>query len=271
MQVIVITGASDGIGAEVAHQLAARDREQVALVLAARNRVKLEQVAAHCRRHGAQTLVQTADVGIEADCRALVQASVDTYGRLDVLINNAGMSAHALFEEVSDLSWYVDLMRVNHWGSVWCTHAALPHLKASRGLIVAVSSQLGYVGMPGRTAYCATKGAMNMFFDALRIELHPYGVDVCVVYPGIVDTEIRRRGYDAKGQPAGSSGLDEAQAMSVDTCARLLIAGMDRRQRDVIMTSEGKLARWLRLLAPDLLDRIARRKLAQGRAGGAHH
>ena len=132
-QVIVITGASDGIGAELARQWAARDKGGVALVLAARSVDKLEAVAAACRALGAQVLVQRCDVGVQADCQALVDAAVRAHGRIDTLVNNAGMSAHANFDEVSDLSWYETLMRINHWGSVWCTHAALPHLKAARG------------------------------------------------------------------------------------------------------------------------------------------
>lgn len=250
----MITGASDGIGAELARQLAARP---AALVLAARNLDKLQAVAQQCRDRGAEVLVQRTDVSVEADCRALIQAAVQTYGRLDVLINNAGMSAHARLDEVTDLGWYEELMRINHWGAVWCSHAALPHLKASGGQIVAVSSLAGLVGVPGRTAYSATKFAMNGFFEALRVELAGSGVGVTIAYPGVVATEIRYRGYNAAGQPAGKSGLDERGAMSVEDCARLILQGMDRRQRDIVMSAKGKLGRWMKLLAPGLVDRMA--------------
>ena len=133
------------------------------------------------------------------------------FGRIDVLINNAGVSAQALFEDVQaqDLHWYEKLMKVNLWGSVWCTHAALPHLKASRGRIVAVSSLAGLVGVPGRTAYSATKFAMTGFFEALRAELKDSGVSVTIAYPGVVATRIRHRGLNAKGEAAGVSGLKE--------------------------------------------------------------
>ncbi|HJV61586.1 MAG TPA: SDR family NAD(P)-dependent oxidoreductase, partial [Albitalea sp.] len=123
MKVIVITGASDGIGAEMARQWAARDRQALALVLAARSVDKLEAVAGECRAHGTQVLVQRCDVGVQADCVALIDATARAFGRIDTLVNNAGMSAHANFDEVSDLAWYETLMRINHWGSVWCTHA----------------------------------------------------------------------------------------------------------------------------------------------------
>lgn len=263
MQVIVLTGASEGIGAEMARQLAQRHGQRLALVLAARNPERLEAVATECRDRGAQALVQPTDVSVEAECRALIQAAVQAYGRLDTLINNAGMSAHALLREVADLRWYEQLMRINHWGAVWCTHAALPHLLASRGRLCAVSSLAGLVGVPGRTAYSATKFAMTGFFEALRVELIGTGVSVTTAYPGVVATEIRRRGYDATGRPAGKSGLDERGAMPVDVCARLILDGLERRRREVVMTAQGRLGRWLKLLAPGLVDRMALAALSQ--------
>lgn len=263
MKVIVITGASEGIGAEMARQWAQRGGAQHALVLAARNVDRLNEVAAQCRQHGAQVLVQRCDVGVQADCDALVTATLNTFGRLDTLVNNAGMSAQALFGEVNDLAWYETLMRINHWGSVWCTHAALPHLKAAKGRIVAVSSLAGLVGVPGRTAYCSTKFAMTGFFEALRTELVAAGVSVTLAYPGVVATDIRYRGFNAAGEAAGKSGLDERGAMTVETCARLIIDGTESRQREVVMTAKGKLGRWLKLLAPRLVDALALKALNQ--------
>jgi len=263
MSVVIITGASDGIGAEIARQLAQAQGSALQLVLAARNWQKLEAVANDCRQHGAMVVVRPTDVGKEADCRALVADAVARFGSIDTLINNAGMSGHALLEDVPDLSWYEDLMRVNLWGSVWCTHAALPHLKASRGRIVAVSSLAGIVALPGRTAYSTTKFAMNGFFEALRIEMAPHGVSVTVAYPGVVATDIRLRGYNAQGLSAGQSKLDEADAMPVDTCARLILAAVDQRKREVVMSAKGRLARWLKLIAPGLVDRMALQAIKQ--------
>ena len=261
-QVIVITGASDGIGAEMARRWAG---PAVALVLAARSAEKLEAVAAACRARGAETLVQRSDVGVETDCRALIGAAAARFGRIDMLVNNAGMSAHARFDAVADLGWTETLMRINHWGSVWCTHAALPHLKASRGRIVAIASLAGLVGVPERTAYSSTKFAMVGFFEALRSELAASGISVTIAYPGVVATAIRHRGFAADGRPAGRSGLDERGAMSVETCARLIVEGAAARRREVVMTARGKLGRWLKLLAPGLVDRMALRALARDR------
>ncbi len=261
MTVVIITGASDGIGAELARQMAAEQGQGLQLVLAARSADKLAEVARACEAKGAQVLVRPTDVAVEADCQGLIADTVARFGRIDTLVNNAGMSAHALLSEVSSLDWYQRLMQINLWGSAWCTQAALPHLEASRGRIVAVSSLAGLVGVPGRTAYCATKFAMTGFFEALRVELAPKGVSVTIAYPGVVATEIRYRGFNAQGQAAGQSGLDEAGAMSVETCARLIREGAARRQRDIVMSAKGKAGRWLKLIAPGLVDRMARAAL----------
>jgi short-subunit dehydrogenase len=259
MRAFVITGASDGIGAEIARQLARKHGADAALVLAARNQPKLDQVAQQCREHGAKAESVMTDVAQEAQCRTLIDRAMQLFGRIDVLVNNAGMSAQALFSDVraQDLHWYEDLMRVNFWGSVWCTHAALPHLKASRGSIVAVASLAGLVGVPGRTAYSATKFAMSGFFESLRIELKPAGVGVTIAYPGVVATQLRHRGYNARGEPAGRSGLKEDNAMSVEECARRIIDGMERREREVVMTARGKLGRFMKLVAPGLVEDLA--------------
>lgn len=256
---IIITGASDGIGAEMARQLARTHQDQLQLVLAARNAANLETVAADCRAAQAQVWVVPTDVADETQCRALVAHAVQNCSGIDVLINNAGVSAHALLAEVSaeHLHWYEQLMRVNLWGSVWCTHAALPHLLASQGRIVAVSSLAGLVGVPGRTAYSASKFAMAGFFEALRTELKTSGVSVTTAYPGVVDTRIRHHGYNAQGQPAGVSGLKEDKAMPVAECASLILAGMQARQREVVMTAQAKIGRFLKLLAPGWVERMA--------------
>ena len=256
-RVVVITGASDGIGAEMARQLAARVGAGLALVLAARQAAPLDAVAAECIALGAQALALPTDVAIQIQCRRLIISAVERFGRIDVLVNNAGRSAHALFEEVEDLGWYEELMRVNLWGAVWCTQAALPHLKHSRGSIVAVSSLAGLIGVPGRTAYSATKFAMTGFFEALRAELRGAGVSVTTAYPGVVATKIRYRGFNAAGETAGASGLIEEGAMSVEECARLINAGMNRREREVVMTAKGRFGRFLKLLAPGVVEKMA--------------
>ena len=259
-RVVVVTGASDGIGAELARQLAP---SKPRLVLAARRVDALADVARDCEALGAETLVVATDVGIEGDCAQLITTTLECFGALDILVNNAGVSGHALFEDVTDFGWYADMMRVNYFGALWCTHHALAPLKKSRGLVVAVSSLAGRIGVPGRTAYSASKFAMAGFFEALRSELVDTGVAVTVVYPGVVATETRRRGYGADGRAAGVSGLDERGAMPVDVCARLIVDAMIGRRRELVMTGRGRLGLWLRLIAPALVDRMARAALTK--------
>ena len=243
----------------MARQLATRHGAGLGLVLAARDETRLGLVAAQCTALGSQALVVKTDVSLEPACRELIGKAVAHFGRIDALINNAGMSAQALFSDVKaeDLAWYEQLMRINLWGSVWCTHAALPWLKQRRGSIVAVSSLAGLIGVPGRTAYSATKFAMTGFFEALRAELRGAGVSVTTAYPGVVSTNIRYHGLNAAGVAAGSSGLKEDDAMSVEECARLILQGMDDRQREVVMTAKGKVGRWLKLLAPARVEAMA--------------
>ena len=264
---VFITGGSRGIGRAIALKAAQAGAN---VVIAAKTEVEttkltgtIYSVAEEIEAAGGKALPLLLDVRDEQQIHTAIQQAAKAFGGIDVLINNAGKSAQALLSEVKDLSWYEDLMRVNFWGSVWCTHAALPYLKQSRGSIVAVSSLAGLVGVPGRNAYSATKFAMNGFFEALRAEMKESGVSVTIAYPGVVATEIRYRGYNADGAAAGSSGLKEDDAMSVQECADLIIRGMEKRQRDVVMGVKGKLGRWLKLLFPSLVERMALAALKQ--------
>ena len=255
-KVIAITGASEGIGAELARQFAGKS---VWLALAARNLEKLEKVADECRALGAEAIAVRCDVGVEADCRNFVEETARKYSSLDILVNNAGVSGHARLEEVTDFGWYETMMRVNYMGSLYCTRHALPHLRKSRGLVVAVSSLAGKVGVPGRTGYSPTKAAQAIFFEALRLELQGSGVDVTIVYPGVVATGIRIHGYGPDGRPAGKSGLKEEGAMSVQECARQIIQATRARKRELVMTLQARIGLWLKLPFPELVDRMVLR------------
>ncbi len=257
-RVIAITGASEGIGAELARQVSGKG---VWLALAARNVEKLEQVAADCRARGAEALAIRCDVSVEEDCRHFIEETARKYSSLDILVNNAGVSGHALFEEVTDFSWYETMMRVNYMGSLYCTRYALAHLKKRRGLIVGISSLAGRVGVPGRTAYSPTKAAQALFFEALRVELRDSGVDVTIVYPGVVATNIRIHGYGPDGTPAGKSGLKDDKAMPVDECARQIIEAMHARKRELVMTLQARIGLWLKLAFPKAVDRMVLRAL----------
>jgi short-subunit dehydrogenase len=260
--VVVITGASDGIGREMALQLA----DQGAwLALAARDAAKLESAAAECRARGGRAVAIPTDVGDEAQCRRLVERAVEEYSRIDTLVNNAGVSMWARLDEVTDLAPFETMMRVNYMGSVWCTHAALPHLKRSRGRIVGISSLTGLTGVPTRSGYAASKHAMAGFFDSLRIELADEGVSVTMVYPGFVSTGIRTRAFGPDGKPLKANPVHESEVMTPEECARQSIAAAAARRRGLVMTARAKVGQWIKLVAPAVVDRIARKAIEQGR------
>jgi short-subunit dehydrogenase len=260
--VVAITGASKGIGAELARQLAVKGAK---LVLAARNEKELEAVAEDCRKAGASVVIVKADVALERDCQAMVAGAVLAFGRLDTLVNNAGVSMWARFEDIEDMSILERIMQVNYMGSVYCTRHALPHLRESRGRIVGIASLAGMVGVPTRTGYSASKHAMRGFFDSLRIELDGSGVTVTMIYPGFVSTGIRENATGPDGKPILVSPVKEGEVMSVEDCARRIVAAIERREREVVMTARGKIGLWLKLVAPGLIDRIAKRAIERGR------
>ncbi len=261
-KVVLVTGASQGIGRALCLELST---QRPRLVLAARDATALEAAAAECRARGAETLVVPTDVTDEAACRALVERALARFSALDVLVNNAGIGFLARLDEVVDLRPYEQLMRVNYLGCVYPTCHALPHLKRSRGQIVAVSSLAGLNGVPLRTAYAATKHAQIGFFDSLRIELRDSGVAVTVVCPYFVQSQIRLRSAGPDGRTVEASPVREAEIMSAEECARRIARAMERRERMLVMTLKGKLGRWAKLLAPGLVDRVAAAAVRKGK------
>jgi short-subunit dehydrogenase len=260
--VTVITGASAGIGRELALQMAAQGAW---LVLAARGAAALEEAAAQCNQRGARAIAVPTDVGDKAECERLMARAVAEFGRIDTLVNNAGIGMWARFEDLKELDVLEQIMRINYLGSAYCTYYALPYLKKTHGRIVGVSSLTGKTGVPTRTGYAASKHAMAGFFDSLRIELMDTGVTVTMVYPGFVSTEIRERAFGADGKPLGKSPVHEDQVMTAEECARQILEAASTRRRELVMTARAKVGMWLKLVAPGLVDRIARKAIERGR------
>lgn len=260
-KVIVITGASEGIGRALALELAP---QRPKLVLAARSRDRLQELAVRCQVLGAEAHVLPTDVTDVDQCAALIDGTIAKFGTLDVLVNNAGGTMWSLFEEVDSPEIFEDLMRLNYLSGVWCTYYALDYLRQSKGLIVGISSVAGMLGVPTRTGYAATKHAQFGFFDSLRIELDGTGVDVMMVAPDFVKTQIHRRALKGDGTALGETPLDEKQIMSSEQCAELIVAGMEKRKRLVIGSARGQFGRWIRLIAPKWMDNVAKRAIASG-------
>jgi NAD(P)-dependent dehydrogenase (short-subunit alcohol dehydrogenase family) len=202
-----------------------------------------------------------ADVAEERDCQAVVAGAVIAFGRVDTLVNNAGVSMWARFEDIEDVSVLERIMRVNYMGSVYCTRHALPHLRESRGRLVGISSLAGRTGVPTRTGYAASKHAMVGFFESLRIELKGSGVDVTIVAPDFVKSELHKGALGADGRPLGKTPMDEPRIMTSEQCAHLIVRAMRTRRRLLITSARGRFGRWARLVAPGLVDRIAERAI----------
>ena len=264
--VTIITGASTGIGEELAYQLA---DQGACLVLTARREAELERVAAKVRERGAaagaKVIIVSADVAIESDCKKIIDAALNEFGRIDTLVNNAGMTMWAKFADIKDVSMLARIMQVNYMGAVYCTHYALPHLKASKGRIVGIASLTGLIGVPTRTGYAASKHAMRGFFDSLRIELEDDSVTVTMVYPGFVATGIRENATGADGKPAKIDPVNQDDVMSVDECTTLIVRAIEQRKREEVMTLKGKLGQWLKLIAPGVIDGIAKKAVEGNR------
>ncbi len=254
--VTIITGASTGIGEELAYQLA---RQGAQLVLTARRLDELNRVADKARSLGASVIPVAADVAVSAKCKGIIDAAIAKFGRIDTLVCNAGMTMWAKFADIEDVKVLERIMQVNYMGAVYCTHHALPHLMQSQGRIVGVASLTGLVGVPTRTGYAASKHAMRGFFDSLRIELADRGVTVTMVYPGFVATGIRENATGADGKPAKIDPVNKDSVMSVEECAAIILRAIESRQREEIMTLKGKVGQWLKLIAPAFVDGLARK------------
>ncbi len=263
-QVTILTGASAGIGRALAVALAGAGAN---LVLAARDEAGLGRVAAECTQRGVRAVIHRTDVSNAEDCKSLVERAVEEFGRLDILVNNAGISMWARFDELQDVGVFEQIMAVNFFGPARLSHLALPHLKKTKGRLVAVASVAGRSGVPTRTGYAASKHALVGFCDSLRIELQGTGVSVTVVYPDFVTSEIRERAFGADGQPLGrgNSPVQEHAVMSAETCAQLCVGAIARRDRELLMSRRSKVGVWLKLIAPTLVDRIAADAVRRGR------
>lgn len=242
------------VGEHVCYDYAKRGAR---VVLAARRRDRLDVVAATCRHLGAQdVLVVPTDVAKDADCKALVQQTVDAFGGVDVLFLNAGVSCILPFTEFRDLNEFHRLMDINFFGYVRCVFHALPFLRRRRGRIAAVSSLAGKLGPPLRTPYSASKFAVQGFFNSLRCEVGDE-VQVTLICPGFVLSEIHDK---AKGVRGGRAERDAAQFMTADECASASVRAVDRGTREEVMTLLGKVGTYLLPFFPALLDRVAIRK-----------
>ena len=248
---VIITGASSGIGKACAEEFA---RKGANLVLGARQYVSLCEITQDLeKRYGIKAVAVQCDVSKEADCEHLIKQALLTFNRIDILINNAGISMRALFQDL-DLVVLRNLMDVNFWGAVYCTKYALPELLKNKGSVVGVSSIAGYRGLPGRTGYSASKFALNGFLEALRVENLKNGLHVMIASPGFTASNIRNMALVKDGSVQGESSMDEGKMMASEKVAEIIVRGIIARKRTLIMTGQGKLTVFLNKFLPSFLD-----------------
>lgn len=258
-KVVIITGASSGIGKALAFEFAKRNAN---IVLAARNIEKLSRIEEVLKSFGSDVLSVQTDVSNENDCKNLINKTIEHFGKINVLVNNAGISMRALFDDV-DMSVLHKLMDTNFWGTVYCTKHALPYLLEARGSLVGVSSIAGYKGLPGRTAYSASKAAMQSFLDVIRTENIKKGLHVMVACPGFTASNIRFTALTKNGSQQGESPRDEDKMMTAAVVAKKIANGVIYKRRTIIMTFEGKATVFLNKFFPSLLDRIVYNKISK--------
>ena len=255
--ITIITGASSGIGKALVLEWLRRGAK---VVLAARNEEAMNDIVADFDAD--QYLIVSCDVSKEDDCRRLIRAAVNRFERIDVLINNAGISMRALFADV-DLEVIDRLMQVNFWGAVYCTKYAMPHLLASKGSVVGVSSIAGYKGLPARSGYSASKFALQGFLECLRIENLKTGLHVLIACPGFTASNIRKTALAQDGSMQGESPRAEDQMMPAETVANRIVVATLKRRRTLILTGQGKLTVLLNKLFPKLTDKLVYNHMAK--------
>jgi len=252
--VTAITGASSGIGKALAYQFAKQGHH---LSLCARSFDKLQEIQNHIEQtYGTKVLIAKVDITREEEVKSWIEATVNQFQQLNVLINNAGISMRALFQDL-DLEVIRKVMDVNFWGTVYATKYALPYLmNASPASIIGISSIAGFRGLPGRTGYAASKFAMHGLLESIRVELMPYGVHVLIVAPWFTASNIRKYALTASGEAQGETPLPESQLMSAEKVAQLIYKAWKRKQKYLILTLQGKLTVWLSRLFPSWTDTL---------------
>jgi short-subunit dehydrogenase len=258
-KIVIITGGSSGIGKALAYEFG---RKGAKILITGRRAEQLKEAAVELRSEGIEVVTMVADVSKEEDNRQMAQLAIEHYGGIDVLINNAGISMRALFEEV-DLEVIRQVMDINFYGSVFATKYCLPSIIERRGSVVGISSIAGYRGLPGRAGYSASKFALQGFLESLRTEMIPKNVHVLTACPGFTTSNIREASLTRDGSQQGISPRDEEKMMSAETCAALIYKAVKKRKKHLILTTQGKLTVWLNKWFPGFMDQMVYNHMAK--------
>jgi short-subunit dehydrogenase len=252
-KVIAITGGTDGIGKALIDVLIQKGAK---ISTCGRSQDKLYRLQVEYPGMMLHTLI--ADVSIEKDCKRFIDSTINTFGGIDILINNAGISMRALVEDVG-LATLKKVMDINFWGTVYCTKFALFTITQRKGIIVAISSIAGYRGLPGRSGYSASKHAVHGWMEALRTEIMDKGVNVMWVCPYFTASNIRNVALNSEGKPQGDSTMDEGKMMSAEECATHIVRAIEKRKRTLVLTFNGKRTVFMNKFFPGWADKLVRK------------
>ncbi|MBP6386467.1 MAG: SDR family oxidoreductase [Pseudarcicella sp.] len=258
-KIVIITGASSGIGQALAFAFGG---DGAKIVLTGRKLEPLLATSKELSAKGIENLPIVADVSLIEDNERMVKETIAKFGKIDVLINNAGISMRGMFDEL-DLSVISKVMDINFYGTVYATKFALPYIKQTKGSIIGISSIAGFRGLPVRTGYSASKFAMNGFLEALRTELLHTGVHVLTACPGFTASNIRFAALEKDGQVGGDTVRDEGKMMTSEEVAQRILIATKARKRELIMTFQGKLTVFMNKWLGKITDKLVYNALAK--------
>lgn len=250
-KVVVITGGTDGIGKALVDAMI-KAGAKVATCARSHDKIyNLQMEYTNVMLHA-----ESCDVSKEQDCRRFIESTIETFGGIDILINNAGISMHALVNDM-DVDVVRKVMDINFFGAVYCTKFALPSILARKGTVVGVSSIAGYRGLPGRSGYSASKFALQGWLESLRTEMVESGVHVMWVCPGFTTSNIRNAALNEKGVSQGESPMDEDKMMPAAECAGYILDAIEKKKRTLVLTFTGKRTVFMNKFFPGLADKMA--------------
>jgi dehydrogenase/reductase SDR family protein 7B len=258
-KVVIITGGSSGIGKALAEEFG---RHGAKIAITGRKKEALDEVVASLKNQNIEAIGIQGDVSIEEDNEKMVKATLEAFGKIDILINNAGISMRAPFKDV-DLKVIKQVMDINFWGSIYATKHCLPEILKTKGSVIGISSIAGFRGLPGRVGYSASKFALQGFLESLRTEMLKTGVHVMTACPGFTASNIRKASLTADGSSQGESPREENKMMTSEECAARIYKATVKRKKYIIMTAQGKMTVFLNKWFPGMMDKIVYNVMAK--------
>lgn len=250
-KVIWITGASSGIGEELSKQLA---KQKAKLILSARRIPELERVQQECLQYTTDVAILQVDLLDNAALPAIAEKAIALFGRIDMLINNGGISQRSsVLETTPDVEQRI--MQTNYFSAITLTKAVLPQMeKNGFGNIILMSSITGKIGVPNRSTYCASKHAIIGYFDSLRAELKMRNspVNINIIMPGYIHTNISIHAVTGDGREQGLMDKGQANGMSVEVCAKKIITAIRKNKKEVLIGRKEILMAYFRRFIPSL-------------------